>query len=153
MRGCFTAPTADAQVAPIGGGRLHYDRRRLAQVASLGEVFRHVTPASLPAVANYRITEMLAEATAILDCRNPADVGLTVNDLSDDLDYARIDDTPSRRLAEAAVSVGAEGLLVPSATNLGDNLILFPKNRRKGSMLTGISSVDPRLYVDRAGLT
>lgn len=84
----------------------------------------------------------------MLDCCDPSVVGLTTEDLCDDFDY-----TLTHQLARAAVAVGAEGILVPSATCLGNNLILFPKNRRKGSMLIARDAVDPRIYVNRAGVT
>lgn len=74
-------------------------------------------------------------------------LGLTIEDLCDDFNY----DQP-RQLARAARNVGAEGLLVPSATRLGNNLVLFPADLRSGSTLTVIGSVDPKMYVDRASV-
>ena len=116
----------------------------LSQAICIAEVLRHLTPTTFERLGFYRITELLVEASAVLDCRDPSVVGLTVEDLCDDLDY-----TVPQQLAGAALAVGAEGLLVPSATSLGDNLILFPKNRRRGSLLIVRSSVDPRFYVPR----
>jgi hypothetical protein len=43
-----------------------------------------------------------------------------------------------------------EGLLVRSATRLGDNLILFPDNLRAGSRIEVVPSRDPRLFVQRS---
>ncbi len=40
-------------------------------------------------------------------------------------------------------------MLVPSATLLGDNLIVFDRNLDELSRITVVESVDPRLYVDR----
>jgi hypothetical protein len=42
-----------------------------------------------------------------------------------------------------------EGLIAPSATRLGDDLILFPENLRAGSRVEIVSGRDPRLYVGR----
>ncbi len=39
-------------------------------------------------------------------------------------------------------------MLVPSATLLGDNLIVFNRNLDESSRMTVVESVDPRLYVD-----
>jgi hypothetical protein len=53
----------------------------------------------------------------------------------------------TQALGAAANSRGLEGLLVPSATRLGDNLIVFPHNLRSESRIDVVSSRDPRLYV------
>jgi RES domain-containing protein len=128
-------PPADAWAALYLG---------LSQAICIGEILRHLTPATMAHLGSYRITELSVEVQAILDCRAPSVVGLTAADLGDDLDY-----TIPHQLAGAALAVGAEGILVPSATGLGQNLILFPKNTRPGSTLTIRSSVDPRLYIPR----
>ncbi len=39
--------------------------------------------------------------------------------------------------------------LVPSATRLGDNLVLFPRQLRPDSRVSVVSSRDPQLYVSR----
>lgn len=116
----------------------------LTQAICIGEVLRHVTPSTLVRLSAYQITELWVHMSAVIDCRDPSVVGLTVDDLCDDFDYA-----VPQRLAGAAVTAGAEGILVPSATRLGDNLILFPKNHRAGSVVDVRGSVDPRLYVPR----
>jgi hypothetical protein len=41
-------------------------------------------------------------------------------------------------------------MIVPSATQLGRNLVIFPPLLRPDSRITELSFVDPRLYVDRA---
>jgi len=50
-------------------------------------------------------------------------LGLTHDALLDDPMY-----TTGQQLGLAAVRRGAEGILIPSATRAGDNLILFPDN-------------------------
>ena len=52
-------------------------------------------------------------------------------------------------MVAAALKGSLEGLIVPSATRLGDNLILFPENLRASSRIEIVSSRDPRLYVER----
>src|SRR5215210_350355 len=110
----------------------------------LGEVYRHVTPEILPSLNDFRLSELLASIQAIVDCRDPSALGLTPEDLSHDTDYRA-----TQALGAAADRRGLEGLLVPSATGLGDNLILFPQNLLAGSRIGAVSSRDPRLYVRR----
>jgi hypothetical protein len=43
--------------------------------------------------------------------------------------------------------MSVEGILVPSATLLGDNLILLPQNFLPITQIEVISSRDPRLFV------
>jgi hypothetical protein len=57
-----------------------------------------------------------------VDCRDPNPLGLTSGDLSHDTDYRT-----TQALGTAADRRSLEGLLVRSATGLGDNLILFPR--------------------------
>ena len=44
-----------------------------------------------------------------------------------------------------ALDLGVEGMLVPSATGLGDNLIVFSDLIRPGSVLVEVRSIDPNL--------
>ena len=53
----------------------------------------------------------------------------------------------TQALGAAANSRGFEGLLVPSATRLGNNLIVFSQNLLADSRIAVVSSRDPRLYV------
>ena len=110
----------------------------------LGEVYRHVTPELLPSLNDFRLSELSASLHELADCRDPSALGLAPEDLAHDTDYRA-----TQSLGAAADARGLEGLLVPSATGLGDNLILFPQNLLAGSRLTVVSSRDPRLYVRR----
>lgn len=92
----------------------------------------------------YRISEIEVDFATIVDCRDLEATGISLNDLLDDHDY-----TMSQRLGAAVIATGAEGLLVPSATRLGDNLVVFPTNLRPESRLEIIASRDPMLYVER----
>jgi RES domain-containing protein len=111
---------------------------------AIGELIRHLTPELIPRLNGYQLSEVTAELAEVIDCRDPACAGLNVAALCDDF----ILDAP-RALAHAAWRAGAEGLIVPSATRLGDNLILFPGNLSTASGITVISHRDPRLFVQR----
>jgi RES domain-containing protein len=110
----------------------------------LGEVYRHITPELLPSLNGFRLSELSASLRRIADCRDPGRLGLWPEDLSHDTHYRA-----TQALGAAASSRGLEGLLVPSATGLGDNLVLFPENLLGDSRMTVVSGRDPRLYVER----
>ncbi len=110
----------------------------------LGEIYRHLTPELLPSLNDFRLSELLASLQRVVDCRDPDPLGLTPGDLSHDTDYRA-----TQTLGAAADRGGLEGLLVPSATGLGDNLILFPQHLLSGSLVRVVSGRDPRLYVSR----
>lgn len=116
----------------------------LAPEICLAEILRHVTPESLARLNHQRLSEVIVSMAAVLDLRNPGTLGISPNQLIHDVDY-RV----TQRIAEIAVRSRFEGLIVPSATNLGDNLIVFPNNLRDSSSLAVVSSREPRLYVDR----
>ena len=103
----------------------------------MGEIERNRRTAPLGA---YRFTEIWAQLEAVLDCRDLQALHVTEADLLDDTDYS----TP-QALARAARDFGVEGMLVPSATRLGDNLIVFPDRVRAGSVLVEVRSIDPNL--------
>jgi RES domain-containing protein len=111
---------------------------------TLGEILRHIRPERLPMLNEYRITEIGILLSAVLDCRDLGTLGLPADDLWHDLDY----EIP-QSLAAAAIRAHAEAILVPSATRLGDNLVLFPTVLRPRSRLEVRGSRDPMLYVDR----
>jgi RES domain-containing protein len=110
----------------------------------LGEVYRHLKPELLPSLNDFRLSELSASLQRVADCRDPSTLGLTSGDLSHDTDYRA-----TQALGPAADSSGLEGLLVPSATGLGNNLILFPQNLLTASRSSVVSGRDPRLYVQR----
>lgn len=108
----------------------------------LGEILRHIDESTLPMLNDFRISELSVELTVVFDFRNPRLIGLSAGDLCHETDY-RI----PQELAAASIDRGAEAMLVPSATRLGDNLILFPSNIRPTSRIVVIDSRDPMLYV------
>jgi RES domain-containing protein len=111
---------------------------------SLGEVLRHFAPQLLPQLNEYRLSEIDVELEDVLDCRNAAAFGLMPDDLTREYDFAI-----TQEIAAAAIAQDAEGILVPSATGLGDNLVVFPAQLRSSSRLVVAGSRDPRLYVPR----
>lgn len=116
----------------------------LSPEVSLGEVLRHFTPELLPQLNEYRLSEIELQLEAVFDCRDAAALGLTSNDLIRDYDFSI-----TQQIAAAAIAQAAEAILVPSATGLGDNLIVFPAQLRSSSWLAVIGSRDPRLYLPR----
>lgn len=68
----------------------------LSQAICIGEVLRHLAPKTMEKLGFYRITELWAETEAVLDCRDPSVVGLTIDDVCDDLDYT----VPTRCLVD-----------------------------------------------------
>lgn len=111
----------------------------------LGEVLRHITPASLPLLNGYRISEIVVRLDNVLDCRNADALGLEMVDLCHDTDF-----TIPHLLARETLSRGFEGMLVPSATFLGDNLIVFPKNVSDTALFNVVGERNPALYVPRS---
>lgn len=115
----------------------------LAPETCLGEIIRHVTPATLDRFNEYRLTELRVSLTAVIDLRDPAALTLPADALLHDTDY-RI----PQALAAAARERGAEGIMVPSATRLGDNLIIFADRLAATSKLSVVGSRDPRLRAE-----
>ena len=104
-----------------------------------------MSPKSMPRLNTYRLSEIEVELSKVVDCRNITALGISLDDLLNDLDY-----TVSQRIGAAALAMGAEGLLVPSATWLGDNLVVFPTQLCPDSRLEIVGSRDPVLYVERS---
>lgn len=108
-----------------------------AEVA-LGEIVRHATPDLLAKLNDFRLSEIDVELAAVLDCRDHGAFGFPADDLVRDYDF-----DISQELAAAAIARDAEAILVPSATGLGDNLIVFPARLRTSSRMAVIDSRDP----------
>ncbi|MEX1254681.1 MAG: RES family NAD+ phosphorylase [Dehalococcoidia bacterium] len=111
---------------------------------ALGEVVRHVTVELLGKLNDFRLSELEVELEAVLDCHDETALGLAAGVLSRDYDFE-----PTQALAAAAIDRDAEGILVPSATGLGDNLIVFPTRVQASSRLAVLDSRDPRLNAPR----
>jgi hypothetical protein len=92
-------------------------------------------------------TQLDVELQAVLNFMDPAPAGLTVDDLCQDTDNPKVDYDLPQRLAAAAIHLGAEALLVPSATRVDDavpNVIIFTAQLRPGSRISEIERVEPR---------
>lgn len=109
----------------------------------LGELQRHLTAAMLPRLNSYLLTELRVSLGAVLDITLPEKVGLATKDLMHDTEYYL-----TQAIGAAARELGAEAILVPSASRLGTNLVVFTDRLRPGSILEGVSSRAPRLYVE-----
>jgi hypothetical protein len=112
--------------------------------AAVGEFLRHSSAAALRRLAIMRLTRLSVEVGALIDCRDPVTMGLTLDDLIHDTDYRL-----TQQIGAASMALGVEGLLVPSATLLGDNLVVWSSQLRSTSRIVVVSSEDPRLYVPR----
>lgn len=112
----------------------------LELAVSLAEIMRS-TIASAP--RQFRFTEIEVDLQAITDCRAFDDLGIDRMRLLADWDYST-----GHVLALAVRRSGAEAMLVPSASCLGDNLVIFPDLLRPGSSLAPVRSVDPNLTKD-----
>jgi hypothetical protein len=76
-------------------------------------------------------------------------LGLTFEDLTEDLDWSVLHPpTITQELALAALDQGIEGLLVPAASLVDDNLVILIDNLLTASRIETVSFIDPKLYVD-----
>lgn len=94
---------------------------------------------------NQVLSEFRVRLQAVYDLSNPEELGIDSKHLIDDHDY-----TFPQSLSAAFRKRGAEAFLVPSATLLGSNLVVFPDRLRDGSSLTASGSRRARLYVEEA---
>jgi RES domain-containing protein len=111
---------------------------------SLAEIIRHTHPTRMFTLNKLRITEVQLHLQSVVDLSTPGSIGLPADSLLDDLEYSL-----TQTIARAVIDRGAEGIIVPSATRLGNNLVIFPDNLKPESRLEIIGSRDPVLYVDR----
>jgi RES domain-containing protein len=110
----------------------------------VGEIVRHIEPKLLSALNDYRISELTVEFSAVLDLSDPLALGVTLHEQTDDLDLTR-----PQALGAAAFARGVEAIIVPSATRLGNNLVIFTTRLLPRSTITVVASRDPRLYIPR----
>ncbi len=130
--------SARYHVAPADAGdgmswRALYTSLDLA--VAIAEVQRNIP---ITALRNHRFTEIWVQLESIADCRDLDLIGISAEQLLDDYNYAF-----GQALAHAALVSGAEGILVPSASKVGDNLVLFPDQLRVGSVVQEVRFVDP----------
>lgn len=121
-RGDFIGRTHNIRRPPTGAPCIS----RLAPIFLIGEILRRFGPhRPFAGLRSYRRTRLHANLSAVLDCRDLAALGLAEDELLDDLNY-----DIGHALGLAAFQRGAGGILVPSATRAGDNLIVLPDNLR-----------------------
>ncbi len=87
------------------------------------------------------------ELQAVLSFMDLGPAGVTIDDLCQDTDDPKADYWLPQEIAAGAISMGAEALLVPSATRLDDgvpNVIIFTAKLRSGSRLAVVERVEPR---------
>lgn len=118
----------------------------LSDGGAIAELTRRLEPTTLASLNNRRLTRVRVSLSAVIDLRDPAVVGLSSADLTDDYDYA-----VTQALASVALNRDVEGLLVPAASLVTANLVIFVQNLLPTSTVTSLDSVDPRLYVPRSG--
>jgi hypothetical protein len=63
----------------------------------LGELIRHITPDLLPHLNGFRLSELSAQLSRVVDCRDPKRLGLQIEDLTGDATLDR-----SREIGAAA---------------------------------------------------
>lgn len=132
-------------------GRDHFDEDEvfpalyLATVpeVSLGEKQRHLTSGTLPQMRNQVLSELHVCLQEVRDLSGPEEIGICRAALMDDYDYSF-----SQSVSAVLRSRGAEALLVPSATLLGENLVVFPDRLLEGSSLQVLANRPTRLYVE-----
>jgi hypothetical protein len=112
--------------------------------ASIGEFLRHSAEGALSRLAVMRLSRLSVRVSALLDCRDPALMGLDLELLLHDTDYEL-----TQAIGAASLVRDVEGIIVPSATLLGDNVVLWMARLRFGSHVSLVRSEDPRLYVPR----
>jgi RES domain-containing protein len=93
----------------------------LAPEIAIWEMVRRSAARNLAYLQN-NILSALEVHLGVLDLSDPADVGLTLADLTGS------DQQPCQDLAAAALTRGYQGLLAPSAALPGSNLIILPPN-------------------------
>src|SRR4051794_17546588 len=116
----------------------------LTDGGAIAELTRRLEPTNLAGLNNRRLTRMRVALSIVIDLRDPSVIGLATSDLVDEYDYS-----VTQAIAEAAVQRRIEGLLVPAASLLAGNLVVFVDNLTSSSTLEPLDWIDPKLYVPR----
>lgn len=120
----------------------------LSDGTAIGEVLRHA--GSVQDLEFMRITRIWVQLSAVLDIRDPTQLGLTVEDVT--VDPTGPDDDAyhlTQEIGLAALERRAEGILVPSATRLNANLVILTDNLKPTSIIEAREDYDLKLYVPR----
>jgi RES domain-containing protein len=94
----------------------------LAPEVAIWEMVRRSAASDLAYLRNNVLSELTLDINDVWDLTEPTSLGLALADLTGH------DRSICQSLAAAAVSLGCQGLLVPSAALPGSNLVLFPRN-------------------------
>lgn len=113
-----------------------------APEVAMGEKQRHLTSGNLPQMKNQALSEFRVRLQTVYDLSKPEEVGIDSEALVNNHDY-----TFSQSLSATLRDRGAEALLVPSATLLGNNLVVFPDRLHDESGLEILGTRETRLYV------
>lgn len=102
---------------------------------ALAEAWRYIDPDLIDAITETRLSEIAVTVSLALDCRNIGALDIPEEALFDDWNYES-----GQALGRTVVERGAEAVLVPSATRLGDNLVVFTANLRPDARLALVQS-------------
>lgn len=105
----------------------------LAPEIALGEAIRYQAP-HIRRIADYHLSEVAVSLSTVVDLRNIATHGVDLDALLDDWDRSL-----GQEIGEITLNRGAEGVLIPSASRLGDNLIVLPDNMAPASRVQATS--------------
>jgi RES domain-containing protein len=108
----------------------------------LAEAVRHA--GSTEALAVLSVSSLTVSLAAVLDLTDPSSYGLTLEAVTDDFDYAA-----TQEIGRAALERDVEAILVPPASCIGTNLVVFTERLRPGSTVDVLETLQPRLYVPR----
>lgn len=117
---------------------------------SIREATPNLGPAGTVALRGRRLSELRIELGQVIDLSDPTQLDLSLDEMIADRDYSvPHEPTPTQQLAIAALDRGAEGILVPSATLLGTNLVVLVDNLLSSSRINVLRYVAPRLHAER----
>jgi RES domain-containing protein len=163
-------PAVSSEGSLLVEGRFHLpeDGRTLytsgeAQTA-LGENIRHLTSPgeSLPRdsrnlmsrwrdVLNSReLSQLRVEIGPVLDCRNLTKLGMSEEQLFDPKNWCLAQALGKAARSHTVDGQRVAGLLVPSATKLGTNLVIFVSNLKEDGIIERVDSWIPVLFPDWA---
>jgi hypothetical protein len=130
----------------------------LAPEVAIGERQRHLTMDRLSRLNDYRLTTLELRLRVVIDCTDWERLGVSVEELCDNTNYVigqHLAEAARRRViaddpdADESPPTAVEAMIVPSATRLGNNLVVFPDRLNSVSVIRVVRHVDPQLYVER----
>ncbi len=107
-----------------------------APEVAVWEMVRRSAARDLSFLKNNVLSELDVDLSAVLDLSDPTRIGLNQDDLTGS------DTTICQSIGRVAVLRGIQGILVPSATHLGTNLVCFPQNFTASSIIRLVRSTE-----------